>query len=115
MPSMETVWADGPLFEVNEEYFSLYRFAKKDVELRAAKSQWVNACLGDVATIRCGSKSFRKRITRIYRGSLARIFKDVHYRRIVPEASTVFDAVKMVTELYPLAEDFVAFELEDFV
>lgn len=57
----------------------------------------------------------RKRITKVHRGSLARIFKDVNYKRIFPEASTVFEAVRATRELYPDADEFMAFELEDII
>ena len=98
---------------VKKEYFTLYRFGKKDVELRAVRSQWKNSKIGDIATIQCGRDIFRKRITKVHRGSLARIFMDVNYKRIFPEASTVFKAVKATRELYPYAEEFMAFELEE--
>jgi len=49
------------------------------------------------------------------RGSLARICKDVDYKRIFPRASTVLEAVKATRELYPDAQEFMAFELEEFV
>lgn len=45
----------------------------------------------------------------------ARIFKNVDYKRVFPEASTVLDAVKATKELYPKAEEFMAFEFEDTV
>lgn len=98
---------------VKKEYFTLYRFGKKDVELRAVRYQWKNSKIGDIATIQCGRDIFRKRITKVHRGSLARIFMDVNYKRIFPEASTVFKAVKATRELYPDAEEFMAFELEE--
>jgi len=100
---------------VKKEYFTLYRFGKKDVELRAVRYKWEKSKVGDIATIRCGTDRFRKRITKVHRGSLARIFTDVNYKRIFPEASTVFEAVKATRELYPYADEFMAFEFEDVV
>ena len=102
-----------PLFMVKREAFDLYRFGKRDVELRAVKRQWKNSKTGDIATIQCGRDVFRKKITKVHRGTLARIFLTVDYKRIFPGASTVFDAVKSIKELYPNAEEFMAFELED--
>ena len=104
-----------PLFMVKREAFDLYRFGKRDVELRAVKRQWKNSKPGDIATIQCGRDIFRKKITKIHRGTLARIFLKVDYKRIFPEASTVFEAVKAAKKLYPNAEEFMAFELEDIV
>jgi len=104
-----------PLFMVKKEYFDLYRFGKKDVELRAVRPQWKNSKAGDIATIQCGRGIFRKRITKVHRGSLDRIFEDVDYKRIFPEASTVSEAINAARELYPDAEEFMAFELEEFV
>lgn len=104
-----------PLFMVKSEAFDLYRFGKRDVELRAVKHQWKNSKAGDVATIQCGRSIFRKKITKIHRGTLARIFLKVDYKRIFPETSTVFEAVKAAKKLYPDADEFMAFELEDIV
>jgi len=104
-----------PFFMLKKKYFDLYRFGNKDVELRVVKPQWKNTKAGDIATIQCGRDIFRKRITKVHRGSLARIFRDVDYKRIFPEASTVFEAVKATKELYPVGEEFMAFELEDIV
>lgn len=70
--------------------------------------------MGDSAT-RDVSDLLRKRIKEVHRGSLARIFKDVDYKRIFPEASTVFEALRATRDLYPKAKEFMAFELEDFV
>jgi len=39
-----------PLFMVKKEYFNLYRFGRKDVELRAIRPQWKNSKAGDIAT-----------------------------------------------------------------
>lgn len=58
---------------VKKEYFDLYRFDKKDVELRAVRPQWKNSKAGDIATIQCGSDVFRKKITKIHRGTLQKL------------------------------------------
>jgi ASC-1-like (ASCH) protein len=100
---------------VRREAFDLYRFGKRDVELRAVKPQWKNSKPGDIATIQCGRDIFRKRITKIHRGTLARVFLNLDCKRIFPQASTVFEAVKAAKELYPEAEEFMAFELEDII
>lgn len=50
---------------------------------------------------------------KFHRGSLARVFKDVSYKRIFPEASTVFEALRATRDLYPKAKEFMGFELED--
>lgn len=102
-----------PLFMVKKRAFDLYRFGKRDVELRAVKPQWKSSKRGDIATIQCGRKILRKKITKIHRGTLARIFLKTNYKRIFPEASTIFEAVKATKELYPETEEFMAFELED--
>lgn len=83
--------------------------------MRIVKPQWKNSKAGDIATIQCGRDMFRKRIMKIHKGTLARIFLKVDYRRIFPEASTVFEAAKAASELYPNAEEFMAFELEDIL
>lgn len=93
----------------------MYRFGKRDMELRAVKPQWKNSKVGDIATIQCGREVLRKKITKIHRGTLARILLKVDYKRIFPEASTVFEAVKAAKEIYPNAKKFMAFELKDIV
>ena len=100
---------------VKRKAFDSCRFGKRDVDLRAVMAQWKNSKVGDIATIQCGRDLFRKRITKVHRGSLARIFKDVDYKRVFPEASTVFEAVKATRGLYPDADEFMAFELEDVI
>ena len=60
----------------------------------------------------CGKERIqRKRIVKIHRGSLARILKDINYKRIFPDAKTIFDARRMAREIYPEDEEFMAFEL----
>lgn len=49
-----------PLFMVKKEYFDLYSFGKKDVELRAVKPQRKNSKEGGIATIQCGRGIFGK-------------------------------------------------------
>jgi ASC-1-like (ASCH) protein len=99
---------------VKKKYFELHKSGKIDVELRDVKPQWKNSKTGDIAIIQSGRKNMlRKRITKIHRGSLARIFMDINYKRIFPEAATMFRAVHSIRELYPKAKEFMAFELED--
>jgi ASC-1-like (ASCH) protein len=102
-----------PLFMVKREAFDSCRLGERDVELRTVKRQWKNSKAGDIATIQCGRDIFRKKIMKIHRGTLARIFMKVDYKRIFPDASTVFEAVKAAKELYPKEQEFMAFELED--
>jgi ASC-1-like (ASCH) protein len=104
-----------PLFMVKREAFDLYRFGKRDVELRAVKRQWKNSKPGDIATIQCGRDIFRKKIAKIHRGTLAKIFLTVDYKRVFPEASTVFEAVEATKKLYQNVDEFMAFELEDII
>ncbi len=104
-----------PLFMVKKDSFDHYRFGKRDVELRSVRAQWKNSKVGDVATIQCGKGVFRKRIKKIHRGTLARVFLRVDYKRVFPEASTIFEAVRATREIYPDTKEFVAFELEEFL
>ena len=60
----------------------------------------------------CGKERIlRKRIVKIHRGSLAKILKDIDYRRIFPKAKTIFEANRMAREIYPEDEEFMVFEL----
>jgi len=93
-----------PLFMVKKRYFDFYRFGKKNVELRAVKPQWKNSKPGDIATIQCGRlRIIRKKIINVHRGTLAKIFLKVDYKRIFPEASTVFEAVNSFGSAMTLA------------
>jgi len=100
---------------VKRRFYDLIESGIKDVELRDIKPQWKNSRVGDIAVIQCGRNLLRMRITKVHRGTLAIIFKNVNYKRIFPEASTVFEAVKSTREIYPDAEEFMAFELKDIV
>ena len=103
-----------PLFMVKKRNFDLYRVDKKNVELRAVKPPWKNSKVGDTATILCGRQICRKRIVKVHRGSLAKIFWNINYKRIFPEASTIFDAAKKVKAIYQDDNIFMAFELEPY-
>ena len=52
-----------------------------------------------------------RRVTRIPRSSSARILKDINYKKIFPDAKTIFEARRMARETYPEDEEFMAFEL----
>ena len=52
-----------------------------------------------------------KKIVEIHRGSLARILKDINYKRIFPDAKTIFEASRMAREIHSEDEEFMAFEL----
>jgi len=100
---------------VKKEAFDYYRFGRRDVELRSVRAQWKDSKEGDMAIIQCGRGIFRKTITKIHRGTLARIYLKIDYKRVFPETSTLFEAVKAAKELYPDDEEFMAFELEEFM
>ncbi len=102
-----------PLFMVKKKAFSLYESGKRDLELRAVRPQWKNSKVGDIATIQCGRDILRKRIVKIHQGTLARILLKVNYKRIFPDAKTVFEAARSAKEYYPAEEEFMAFELKD--
>lgn len=53
----------------------------------------------------------RKRILKIRKGSLDKILKEVDYKRIFPDAKDELEAKRMVREIYPEDEEFMAFEL----
>ena len=99
---------------VKKESYDLYRFGKREVELRRIMPQWKNSKVGDIAKIQCGRKILFKRIVKIHKGSLARIFQKIYYKRIFPEACTIFEAVQVTKRLYKETSEFMAFQLEDF-
>ena len=100
-----------PAFMIKKRFFEQHKSGKKDVELRSVKPQWKNSKVKDNAVLLCGREILRKRITEIHRGSLARIFLDVDYKRVFPEAETIFEAVHETRKIYPQEVEFMAFEL----
>jgi ASC-1-like (ASCH) protein len=100
-----------PLFMLKKKYFELYASGRKTVELRAVKPQWKNCKPGDVAVLQSGKRVLRRKVKRIYRGSLAKIFLKCDYRKILPDAESVLEAVQTIKELYPTSKQFMAFEL----
>ena len=101
-----------PLLMVKKRFFQQYKSGKTDVVLKNVQPQWKNSRVGDEAVLQSGRENIlRKRIVKIRRGSLARILKDVNYKRIFPDARTIFEARRMAREIYPEDEEFMAFEL----
>jgi len=101
-----------PLLMVKKRFFEQYESGKTDVVLKNVQPQWKNSRVGDEAVLQSGRENIlRKRIVKIRRGSLARILKDVNYKRIFPDARTIFEARRMAREIYPEDEEFMAFEL----
>ena len=101
-----------PSFFVEKRFFLQYKSGLKDVELKNVQPQWKNSRVGDEAVLMCGKERIlRKSTVKIHRGSLARILLDIDYKRIFPEAKTIFEASRMAREIYPEDEEFMAFEL----
>ena len=99
------------LFMVKKRFFEQFKSGKKGVELRNVQPQWKNSKVGDEAVLLCGNDRLKKTILKIHRGSLVRIFKHVDYKRIFPEAKTVFQAARETREIYGDDKEFMAFEL----
>ena len=101
-----------PLFMIKRRFFERCKSGEMIVQLRNIQPQWKNSRVGNEAVLMCGKKRIlRKRIVKIHRGSLARILKDIDYKRIFPNAKTIFEANRMAREIYPEDEEFMAFEL----
>jgi len=97
---------------IKRKFFERCKSGEMIVELRNIQPQWKNSKVGDEAVLMCGKKRIlRKRIVKIHRGSLAKILRDVDYKRIFPDAKTIFEANTMTREIYPEDKEFMAFEL----
>ena len=97
---------------IKRKFFERSKSGEMIVVLKNVQPQWKNSRVGDEAVLMCGKKRIlRKRIVKIHRGSLARVLRDVDYRRIFPSARTIFEANRMAREIYPEDEEFMAFEL----
>lgn len=96
---------------IKKKFFAQCKSGEKDVVLRNVQPQWKNSRVGDTAVLMSGKERIlRKRIVKIHRGSLARILRNVDYRRIFPNAETIFEANRMAREIYPEDKEFMAFE-----
>ena len=97
---------------IKRKFFERCKSGEMIVVLRNVQRQWKNSRVGDEAVLMSGKERIlRKRIVRIHRGSLAKILRDVDYKRIFPNAKTIFEANRMTREIYPEDEEFIAFEL----
>jgi len=101
-----------PLFMIKRKLFERSKSGEMIVILKNVQPQWKNSRVGDEAVLMSGKKRIlRKRIVKIHRGSLARILKALDYRRIFPNAETIFEANRMARKIYPEDREFMAFEL----
>jgi ASC-1-like (ASCH) protein len=108
------IYAGGmtvPLFMIRKQFFEQYKSGKQDVELRKMRPQWKNSRVGNQAVLMCGKDILRKRILKVHTGSLARMLLNVNYRRIFPDARTIFEANRLAREIYREDKEFMAFEL----
>ena len=101
-----------PLFMVKRKFFERSKSGEMIVVLKNVQPQWKNSKVGDEAVLMSGKERIlRKGIVKIHRGSLARILRDIDYKRIFPSARTIFEANRMTREIYPEDKEFMAFEL----
>jgi len=101
-----------PPFMIKRSLFERCKSGEMIVVLRSVQPPWKNSRVGDEAVLMCGkNRILRKRMVKIHRGSLARILKDLDYKRIFPNAKTIFEANRMAREIYPEDNEFMAFEL----
>ena len=101
-----------PLFMIKRKPFERCKSGEMIVVLRSVQPQWKNCRVGDQAVLMCGkNRILRKRMVKIHRGSLARILKDIDYKRIFPSAKTIFEANRMARKTHPEDTEFMAFEL----
>ena len=100
------------LFMIKRKFFEQCKSGEKDVELRNIQPQWKNSRAEDIAVLICGKEKIpRKRIVKLHRGSLAKILRDIDYKRIFPNAKTIFGASRMARQIYPEDKEFMTFEL----
>ena len=78
---------------IKRKFFERCKSGEMIVVLRNVQPQWKNSRVGDEAVLMCGKERIlRKGIVKIHRGSLARILRDLDYKRIFPNAKTIFEA-----------------------
>ena len=98
-----------PLFMIKRRFFERSKSGEMIVVLKNVQPQWKNSRVGDEAVLMCGKERIlRKSIVKIHRSSLAKILRDIDYKRIFPDAKTIFEANRLTREIYPEDKEFMA-------
>ena len=72
---------------------------QKSIELRRGKAK-----KGDVAVFQCGRNILRRKIIKREEGNLTDVLRKENYKRIIPSANTLKEAIDYVKKLYETTE-----------
>jgi len=98
-----------PAFLTKKQVFEWIKTGEKTIELRRGKSQ-----NGDSIAFLNGQKQFVKgRILRKREGKLEDVLNTATYRKIIPTAKSLDEALAFVKQLYPSTDGtFTAYEFQ---
>ena len=98
-----------PAFRTKKEVHDWIKSGKKTIELRKGKTQ-----NGDSITFLNGRNGkIKGRILRRQEGTLRDVLSEATYKRIVPTARNLGEAMEFIRRIYPSAEGtFTAYEFE---
>jgi len=84
---------------VKKEVFEWIRTGQKTIELRRGKAKQ-----GSNAVFQCGMKIIRGIIVRKEEGSLTDVLRQDNYKKIIPTAHDLEEAIKFIEKLYKTIE-----------
>ena len=89
-----------PSFSITTQVYEWIRAGEKTIEIRKGKQR-----KGEIITFLSGRKqSMKGAVIRICEGKLEDVLNVDTYRKIVPTASNVDDALTFVKDIYPIAD-----------
>ena len=93
---------------VKKEVFEWIRTGQKNIELRIGKAK-----KGDVAVFQCGRNILRRKIIKREEGNLTGVLRKDNYKKIIPSAHSLEEAVNYIKKLYETTEGvFTAYYFE---
>jgi ASC-1-like (ASCH) protein len=98
-----------PAFLTKKEVYEWIRSGEKTIELRSGKSISGNS----ITFINGIGQTVKARILRKQEGKLEDLLNPVTYRKIVPKATSLDEALAFVKKIYPLTEGtFTMYEFQ---
>lgn len=84
---------------VKKEIFEWVRTGQKNIDLRRGKAK-----KGDEAVFQCGRRIVRGNITRREEGTLKDVLREDNYKKIIPIANSLEEAIDYLKRLYGTTE-----------
>jgi ASC-1-like (ASCH) protein len=90
-----------PVFRTKKEPFEWLIMGRKTIDVRKG-----NAIQGDVAVYICGREILKMKIVKQETGALREVIREDNFRRIIPMAVNLEDAVSYLSGLYSGSDGF---------